>query len=161
MEKIQKNKRPHNRIGSIIEFNGKWDAEDISNFGEPILGLFSCGKWELIDLKKGFSKLFNDYEWKEIFLSDNRLVFLTNYNDIYVVKFNMLEDGGVELTSWDMSRESTPTSLLMTLYGNQQAIPSIEDMPIDDLNPSMEYAVKTEEYEKAAVIRDEIIKRQY
>lgn len=102
----------------VAEFNGKWDAEDKSNFENPTLGLLIDNEWELANVHPKFAKLYDNYNWDGISLSDGRYVFVLKYGDIYVVKSEKLTDGGVELTVWglaDKIKEGTDAHAM--LYG--------------------------------------------
>lgn len=164
LEKIQKNKAEHNRLNSITEFNGKWDAEDVMNFDEPTLGIFDENSWYLLDLRKDVSKLFNCYNWNGIKLSDGRLVFVTTENSVYIVKPSMMDDGGVESTVWGINREEMPKMVRESLYGTPDeilAVSDIKDAPIEEVEKSMQKSVEVERYEDAAKMRDELESRKY
>jgi hypothetical protein len=88
----------------IIEFDGKWDAEDKFNFETPLVGLKIGDKrdFELYNVVDEFSDLYDHYNWAKITLTDNRLVFITETGEIIIVKWENHEDGGVELTEWGL-----------------------------------------------------------
>jgi hypothetical protein len=102
----------------IIEFDGKWDAEDKMNFDTPTLGIKIGNEFDLMNVDAKFAKLYDDYNWKGIQLSDDRYIFLTVNDEYYIVNPKNMEDGGVELTAWGFAdRIKEGTDIHARLYG--------------------------------------------